>query len=391
MATPCRTLQLALLLASLSTLVAPSRLAAQPVADPAPEPIAAGQDGDQVAEQDAGPAKPMAAADLDERIRALGAPDLETRDSAQLALATSENVTLDQIEQYLDTAELSPEQRLRLSAVGLSLFLDAPHPAMGVEFGIRMASGNGVSINNTVPGFDAANSLAAGDIILRMDGVEILDFAHARQVILSYDPDDQITVSVLRNGEPVDALVRFGTFKQLPNPETPTNDVLAQAWNIRRARRAPDRAEPVVVALDGSLVPNDPALAPQVAARAWRAVAQWIARRVGEPQDGFDGAYADTDQAEEGPDIASTGAQRTIDDAAAQPFSNRAVTPEVAAQLRQIDARLSALNRENRVAQQQILDPNLRADRRIELTNRIRAIQAEMSRLREWRRKMIGP
>lgn len=330
---------------------------------------------------------------LEDRIKELNAKDLETRDRAQLRLATNSSITLDRIEEFLDTADLSPEQLLRLSAVGYSLFEISTRPAMGVEFGTRFGAVGGVTINNTVPGFDAANSLLAGDLILRMDGIPVQDFNHARQIILSFDPDDLITVSVIRNNEPVDAIVRFGSFEQLPNGARPTKEVLRQAWNIRRERRAPDRAEPLIIPLDPSLRPNDPALSPQVAAQAWRAVAQWLSRRLDNPSQLFEARLEDSMRAqrdEAGPDILPAGDERMVDAAAIEPFNNRPMTPEVAAQVRQIDARINALTREQRVAQQQLTDPNIRADRRVELANRVRSIQLEMSRLRDWRRKLLG-
>jgi hypothetical protein len=323
----------------------------------------------------------------------LNAQDLQTRDRAQLTLSTTDGIRLDRIEDFLDTAQLSPEQHLRLSAVGFALFGRTPRPAMGVEFGTRFGAVASVTINNTVPGFDAADNLISGDIILRMDGIPVQDFNHARQIILSFDPNDQITVSVLRNGEPVDTLVRFGSFGQLPNPTPPTDGVMREAWNIRRARRAPDRAEPIVTALDSSLRPGDAALAPQVSLQAWRAVEQWLARRLQGDGKNFDtrlGSFLRNEQDDMGPAIQATGAQRMVDAAATEPFNNRPVTPQIAAELRQVDARLSALSREQRVVQQRLLDPNIRADERIRLNNRVRSIQLDMARLREHRRTLIG-
>jgi len=358
----------------------------------------AGQQAWQPAAQDAAPkiaadADRLSDAALKALIDDLNARDLQTRDRAQLTLSTSEGVDLERIEEYLDTASLSPEQLLRLSAVGLSLFVNAPRPAMGVEFGTRFGAVASVTINNTVPGFDAANSLVAGDIILRMDGIPVQDFNHARQIILSFDPGDQITVSVLRNNEPIDAVVRFGSFGQLPNPAPPTNDVLREAWSIRRDRRAPDRAEPLVVALDPSLRPSDPTLAPRIAQQAWRAVELWLSRRLegnGEIFDTRMGGFVRSDGEEPGPSLVATGPQRMVDAAATEPFNNRPVSQQVAAEIRQIDARMNALNREQRLAQQRLLDPNLRADIRMELTNRTRAIQRDLAQLRDHRRRLIG-
>lgn len=322
----------------------------------------------------------------------LNAQDLQTRDRAQLTLSTSDGVELDRIEEYLDSAPLSPEQLLRLSAVGLSLFVSAPRPAMGVEFGTRFGAIASVTINNTVPGFDAANTLVAGDIILRMDGIPVQDFNHARQIILSFDPFDQISISVLRSGEPIDAVVRFGSFGQLPNPSPPTAEVLRQAWNIRRARRAPDRAEPIVVALDPSLRPNDPVLAPQVAQQAWRAVEQWIARRFeggGELYDSRLGAFGQDDR-DAGPNMQAAGAQRAIDMTATEPFNNRPVTAQIAGEIRLLDAEIARLIREQGEARRQLTDPNLRVDIRNRLNNRIRALDAEIVTLRKQRRKYLG-
>lgn len=357
--------------------------------DVAPAPL------DEAATQ----AEPVEQADeawLKARIDELNAQDLATRDHAQLSLVTNDAVRLSQIEDVLDTADLSPEQRLRLGAVGLRMFIDLPassRPAMGVEFGTRMGMIASVTINNTVPGFDAGNSLTGGDVILRMDGIPVQDFNHARQIILSFDPEEQITISVLRNGEPIDALVRFGSFAQLPNPTSPSTDLLGQAWSIRRARRAPDRAEPIIVALDPSLQVGDPALWPQVSAQTWHAVSQWIARRL---EGGVEFArdrmanQQTPDDAETGPDLLPAGSQRTVDAAATEPFNNRPVTPQMAAQLRNADARVAALQREYRGLQQKLQDPNLPANVRAVHMNRARAIQGELASIRDWRRKLVG-
>lgn len=365
----------------------------------------------QIAPDDQEPAAPMAvpaqlgvpdAQWLLDRVAELGSDALAVRDRAQLTLATTPGVPLDAIEELLDSADLSPEQRVRLGAIGLSLFVDSPRAAMGVSFGMRSFEARGVVVTATVPGFQAADVLLAGDIITMMDGVEITEFDGARQVILSFDPGDRTSVTVLRQGQPVEVELTFGSFMELAAPTPPSTEVLNAAWNLRRDRRSERPIDSVILALHPTQRGVHGDVDPRQVAEAWRRVAVWLGgalvntdffvigpRRIGQP-------IPDTRRfgqpQDDGPAFApiAGGAARRLDASAVEPFSNKPVTPEVARLLKNADDRIAMLRRQVRDAEQLLQNPAIPADQRARLSAQVRAFQNEIVRLREGRRQLLG-
>ncbi|MDX2132354.1 MAG: PDZ domain-containing protein [Planctomycetota bacterium] len=186
---------------------------------------------------------------LAERVAALDADDLSTRDTAARDIIVEADLPL--IERALARADLSPEQRTRLDALAFSRFRMEPRGAMGVSFS-GFSSPQGVELSATVAGFDAARELRAGDIIRAMDGLPVRVTNDARAIILSHDPGDEVTVEIARQGEVRAVTLRLGRFVDLQNAASPDDDTLAAAWAIRAARRAPPAPE----VLDTGMTPE---------------------------------------------------------------------------------------------------------------------------------------
>ena len=395
------------------------------------------QDG----QQNIGPIRPrmVDGAWLADRIADLGAADLATRDNAQLALRTTVGVDLARVEVSLDSGALSPEQFVRLSSVGLSLFVNSPRPAMGVEFGGRFLGATGVTVTRTVQGFESTKVLESGDVILSMDGFTINDFIHARQIILSFDPGELVTLSIIRRGEPTEVSLHFGSFKDLPSPSTPANEMLGTSWGIRRERRSSTVIEIPIVALDPSIRPNagllnwreddaatnangaDPAnpeaqaeaqalaqaqavaLAAeqnlQLAQSAWYSVNQWLTRHLDELDP--DGSryqrdmnantrkWAQTESSNAAANVAATGGDRIIDGFASEPFSNRPLTPDIAAQLKLIDGAMLRIRRELADTEQRLQNMNIGVNERIALNRRVSDLKVQLVRMRQNRQQML--
>lgn len=181
----------------------------------------------------------------------LGADSLEVRERASRALADDPLITLPMIENLLTgPAPLSPEQIERLCQKGEELFANEPRAAMGVSFSWGDSSPDGVEISGTIAGFDSQRVLQPGDVIQTLDGIRLTDQSQTRAAIVSHAPGDEVTLRVLRQGEPMVVKLILGDYSNLDNPanrmlaqglgsqrglDKPT---LRQAWELRRDRTA---------------------------------------------------------------------------------------------------------------------------------------------------------
>lgn len=202
---------------------------------------------------------PAVRAWFESRLADLNADDLERRDAAGADLAADPRAELSLIEAYVgqngsSAVTLSPEQRERLWRIGYQRFLNSPRAAMGVSFARFDGAGGGVEISGTVAGFDAGRVLEPGDVIRSMNGAPVNVNDDARATILSHDPEDEVSVEVLRRGEARVVTLRLGRFDQLRNAADPDDAVMAAAWERRCARRAGVLVQPPV--LDAGLTPE---------------------------------------------------------------------------------------------------------------------------------------
>lgn len=134
-------------------------------------------------------------------------------------------------------ATLSGEQRERLTQVGIRLFGQMPHGAMGVSFS-RADRGQGVEISGVVAGFDSMRVLQPGDVVLQIDGRDVNAQTDMRAAIISHDPGDEVDMTLLRRGERVVVSLKLGDFDTLRNALAPDRGLIRDALEMRIARRA---------------------------------------------------------------------------------------------------------------------------------------------------------
>ncbi len=169
---------------------------------------------------------------LADPIAALDHAEYAERERASERLIEAVNGELKRLEAMIRDRELTPEQRARLESIGWEIFQRGPRAGMGVSFGGEVP--RGVQIGGTVPGFDAADVLAAEDIILEMNGQELDSVDTMRYLIVARDPGDVMRLKVQRQGRVIDAAVRMGAFAQLDaRPQQIVPDVMENAWKAR--------------------------------------------------------------------------------------------------------------------------------------------------------------
>ncbi len=178
---------------------------------------------------------------------------LADRDAAAVALQSDPGITLSMIEKALatDADKLSAEQIERLTQAGARLFSVQPRAAMGVSFSWNEKTADGVEISGTIEGFDSSRVLQAGDVIQTLDGEPLKDQVQSRAVIVSHSPGEEVTLHVIRQGEPLVVRLMLGNYADLDNrnramraaqnlPSNLNNGLTSQtirdAWELRRHR-----------------------------------------------------------------------------------------------------------------------------------------------------------
>jgi hypothetical protein len=165
--------------------------------------------------------------------------DLASEDAAVRILATGKlwerpDIRLRDLEKMLESPDLLPEQRQRLLNVAQSRFFLEPRGGLGFETD-GQAMGRGVGIRNVVAGFPAAAVLQAEDRIIAVNGIPLTDFAAIRPIIVSHDPGDVLSLSIVRKGETLQVRVALGSFNQLRNSML-DQGVMTAAWELRSRR-----------------------------------------------------------------------------------------------------------------------------------------------------------
>lgn len=150
-------------------------------------------------------------------IRSFDSPDLAERLSASDRIAIDPELTLAVIEESLHKAGggLSAEQLLRLDQAAFVRFTRESRAAMGVQYSQLDTLIDGVEISAPLDGFDAKRVLQPGDVIRRIDATPVRRQNDLRAAILSYSPGDDVSLEVLRRGEPVTVRLRMGNFDDL--------------------------------------------------------------------------------------------------------------------------------------------------------------------------------
>jgi len=162
--------------------------------------------------------QPEAPARLEELVRMLDSPELSLREIATQSLRDNQMVTLEVLETLLrDGAALSAEQRVRIETLARDKFVRRPRGALGVQFGMLDGSGEGVAVGATIPGFQSAEVLRPGDIIVMMGTTPVRYNDDARAAIISHEPGEVVDVQIKRRGEAMTVSLRLGSFSTLPN------------------------------------------------------------------------------------------------------------------------------------------------------------------------------
>jgi hypothetical protein len=180
-----------------------------------------------------GPATSVAAdADsLDQLIKQLASPVLAQREAATYDLLGSNAIPLRDIEQALQHATLTHEQRRRLTAVAHARFVQNPHGAIGVQFNTRDRSG--LVIAKTYEEFPSARVLKEGDVLSAIDGVTLRSITDVRRLVVSHSPGDTVTMTIIRDGEKQDVRVPLGRYMNLSGAQGLSATELEDAWQVR--------------------------------------------------------------------------------------------------------------------------------------------------------------
>ncbi|MFG0283713.1 MAG: PDZ domain-containing protein [Phycisphaerales bacterium JB039] len=186
-------------------------------------------------------------------IDALESDEWAVRQHAEDALRLALD-DLGALEDALETIDrdLSPEARRRLNILGESAFFRSERPGVGISF---EAAPDGIRIISTVDGFDAADKLRAGDVILSFGGLAIGNEDAMRTAIMVHDPGDEVEITLRRNNELVKLDLRLGWFRDL-NPDRarqPDRSAMRRAWTERAGRKLAGPDTVVDLGLDESL------------------------------------------------------------------------------------------------------------------------------------------
>ncbi len=205
---------------------------------------------------------------IEEVVSRLDDPLFAVRQRATSDLATRDDLTLARLESMLADEPLSPEQRLRITAVARAVFERGPHAAMGIRF----ASGDDTQparIQQPQPGFDAARVLMPGDQVLEADGFPIPQQGILRSLILSHSPGDSLPLKIRRDGREIETGVVLGSFAELDGAGSPRPVDLLAAWQLRRSRAGLGERERVIE--PGVIEPRvaEPGRAPERGSREW--------------------------------------------------------------------------------------------------------------------------
>jgi hypothetical protein len=186
---------------------------------------------------------------------------IDQRDAAIDAIVNSQKLTPGAIDTVLSDKRLTPEQFVRVWQLGLSVFVNSPRGALGVQF-----DGDSLRVNSMVAGFPAAGVLQPEDVIVEVDGVPVpvrevsinAGVSLIRPLIISRDAGDVAQVQVIRKGQPVMLSVKLGNFADLNGGvggamgggrigggffNEISDETYLAAWRQRVARVRPDMAQ----------------------------------------------------------------------------------------------------------------------------------------------------
>lgn len=190
------------------------------------------------------------AAWIAERVLLFDDPSLDSRDRAMFELIAA-GVTPEQFGEHARAPGLSAEAAERLAYAARQWFSGTERAAMGVSFGFVRDDARTAAITDTIRGFDAARVLQAGDVVSAVNG-EPVTYQQLRAQIVSHDPGQQCTLSVVRAGRPLSVTVTFGRWSDLNSGRGGFVDetIFTRAFAIRLQRAGWPVPEPIIAMLD---------------------------------------------------------------------------------------------------------------------------------------------
>jgi len=124
-------------------------------------------------------------------------PSFQVREAASKSLRA---LTIDDAEVWalLDRRQLSPEAHERLLNVARQRANEKPRGALGVRMGNSPMTRPGVLVQGTLPDMPADKILKVGDVIERLDGVQLNDSNDLAEGLQMRAPGHEVKLSVLR-------------------------------------------------------------------------------------------------------------------------------------------------------------------------------------------------
>lgn len=185
-------------------------------------------------------------AEASRMVAALGDASWIERERATRELVERRLLDLSGIEQLVKAGEVGAEAVARLRSVASRLFAGRRMAGMGVQF--AGFGPDGVQIEGTIDGFDAARVLQPGDVITGIEGERVITQDELRWEILSRDPGENLKLRLVRQGQEVEVSVRLGAFEELPAGQRPTSSDVANAFYRWWKRQVGSSASGAVVA-----------------------------------------------------------------------------------------------------------------------------------------------
>lgn len=187
----------------------------------------------------------------------LGADNLAVREQATKELIESQECRDATIVMALRTFALLPEQRARLVECLRQRFLTGPQNAIGVQM---QPMDTGVLLTRVFPQFPASQVLMAGDAVIEIDGVSLVENAPfadrsslMTRLILAHDRDTPLRVRLVRDGRLINLDVPLGSRRAFDEQTAVDEFTLQDAWRLRLERLGVDdgaNTRPIVAAFD---------------------------------------------------------------------------------------------------------------------------------------------
>lgn len=161
----------------------------------------------------------------------LDSDDYAQRELATASLAKIPALDRTKLAEILSDHSLTLEQRQRLESIALDLFQKEPRAGLGVQFA-QNPTEFGAAIGRTIEGFDAANVLKPGDVVVAVDGRRVGSSNDLRYSIISRTPGDKLPMTISRDGGELEVAPVLGSYAQLGNAQPLSLRDLLIAWRM---------------------------------------------------------------------------------------------------------------------------------------------------------------